>query len=125
MIEVGSLHHITILTRDMAKAKWFYGEVLGLPVIRAGSDTGIWYGLGTDQQLHLNLDRTGNAQRPRFLFDQHFALRIRSYRQARETLSAHGIPMEERPNHFTGWHHIYCWDPDENLIELHSEVLDI
>jgi glyoxylase I family protein len=54
MIEVETLHHVSISVSDLAGARHFYGHVLGLrEIARPAFDfPGAWYELG-DRQLHL------------------------------------------------------------------------
>ena len=51
MIVVASLHHISVVVTDLARAKAFYGEVLGLrelsrPAFEFG---GAWYELNVER----------------------------------------------------------------------------
>ena len=52
----GKLQHIGILTANLDKAKYFYGEILALPELKRPDFfiPGAWYGLG-DVSLHVML----------------------------------------------------------------------
>jgi catechol 2,3-dioxygenase-like lactoylglutathione lyase family enzyme len=54
MIEIETLHHVSISVTDLASAKHFYGKILGLCELeRPQFDfPGAWYALG-NRQLHL------------------------------------------------------------------------
>jgi catechol 2,3-dioxygenase-like lactoylglutathione lyase family enzyme len=52
------------------------------------------------------------------------AVRVRSYRETRDHLTAQGVPFLDRPRNKTPWPQIYLSDPDGNVIELNAERLD-
>lgn len=128
MLQVDTLHHVAISVTDLARAKRFYGELLGLPEIpRPPFDfPGAWYQLG-DRQLHLIVHPATHTLRGTTAIDSrdgHYAIRVRSYRQTLEHLRAHGVPLHDRPRNLTPWPQIYVTDPDGNVIELNAERLD-
>lgn len=121
---IEDLHHVSISVTDLARAKRFYGALLGLQEIeRPPFDfPGAWYELG-DRQLHLIVHTSPRGLRgtteidPR---DGHFAVRVRSYGEAVEHLRAHGVPVRESPRNPTPWAQVHVTDPDGNVIELHT-----
>jgi glyoxylase I family protein len=128
MLEVETLHHVSICVTDLDKARQFYGGVLGLREIpeerpKAFDFPGAWYELGGGRQLHLIVHTTPRTLRGTTeidIMDGHCALRVRSYAQTRAFLEAQGIPMRDRPQNPTPWPQIYVTDPDGNVIELNA-----
>lgn len=125
---VETLHHITLTVRHLDRARAFYGGVLELPELpRPPFDfPGAWYNLG-DRQLHLierPEARTNRGTTEIDSRDGHFALRVRSYRQALEHLTRHGVALRDSPRNLTPWPQIYLTDPDGNVIELNADRLD-
>ena len=128
MIEVETLHHVSVAVTELGRARQFYGDILGLPEIpRPPFDfAGAWYRVG-DRQLHLigHPDtRTVRGTTEIDSRDGHYGLRVRSYRQAVEYLDARGVPHRDKPRNKTPWPQIYLTDPDGNVIELNAEGLD-
>jgi glyoxylase I family protein len=125
MLEVETLHHVSLTVTDLPRAKIFYGKVLGLPELErpAFDFPGAWYSLG-NRQLHLIVHATPRTLRGTTEIDSrdgHFAVRIRNYRQTLEHLRAQGVPVRESPRNPTPWAQIYVTDPDGNVIELNTE----
>jgi glyoxylase I family protein len=127
-LTVESIHHVALGVADLARARHFYTAVLGLDEIpRPAFDFGgAWFRVG-EQQIHLIVQRRTDTRRetrsPSTLGD-HFALRVRSYRQTLDHLRSLGVPFEERPRNKTPWPQIYIVDPDGHTIELNAERLD-
>jgi catechol 2,3-dioxygenase-like lactoylglutathione lyase family enzyme len=125
MLGIETLHHVSISVTDLARAKRFYGDVLGLMEIpRPAFDfAGAWYELG-DRQVHLIVHTTPRSLRgtteidPR---DGHFAIRVRSHRETLAHLQAHGVAVRDNPRNATPWEQIHVTDPDGNVIELNAE----
>jgi catechol 2,3-dioxygenase-like lactoylglutathione lyase family enzyme len=128
MIEVETLHHVSISVSDLARARHFYGDVLGLrEIARPAFDfPGVWYALG-DRQLHLIVHPGTRTLRGTTAIDSregHYGVRVRSYRRTLEHLQAQGITYRDKPRNLTPWPQIYVTDPDGNVIELNAERLD-
>jgi catechol 2,3-dioxygenase-like lactoylglutathione lyase family enzyme len=136
MLEFECLHHVAISVSDLARAKQFYGGVLGLEEIPRPNFPfdGAWYRVGT-QEVHLIVSRdpTFRAGKGVTLEDIHFALRVRSYRAAlrhleskgcRETKDEPGRSMRVNPSSVTGYPQIHVLDPDRNVIEINAERVD-
>src|SRR5919202_5446344 len=130
MLEIETLHHVSLPVTDLERAKRFYGEVLGLREVPRPPFTfpGAWYALG-DRHLHLIVGerstlRAGKGVDSR---DIHFAIRVRSYRQAGAHLEALGYredaddelrKLKKNPTATAGFPQIYVLDPDRNVIEI-------
>ena len=118
------IDHIThnISRSNVASARRFYGESLGLVEIPAVLDpTGkrlIWFEVG-NQQLHLSIRDAADPTSSR-----HFAVVVEDFDQVVEALKTKGARMEDwesgklwrvRPD---GIRSTFCYDPDGNRIEL-------
>ena len=128
MIQVETLHHVSIPVTQLGRAKHFYGDILGLQEIpRPAFDfAGAWYQVG-DRQLHLIVHpgtRTLRGTTEIDSRDGHYGLRVRNYRQTLEHLDARGVVYRDKPRNKTPWPQIYVTDPDGNVIELNAEQLD-
>jgi glyoxylase I family protein len=120
-IEWERVHHVSVAVRDLERARRFYSDKLRLPEIQRPpfGSRGIWYAVGS-QQLHLIEHPEGETLRMRGLdsSDGHFAVWVKSYRQAIEWLEQQAIPYEARPDSVAGFSQIYIQDEDRNIIEL-------
>jgi catechol 2,3-dioxygenase-like lactoylglutathione lyase family enzyme len=136
MLEFETLHHVAISVSDLARAKRFYGEVLGLEEIPRPNFPfdGAWYRIN-DRELHLIVSRDPTFRTKGVtLEDIHFAVRVKSYRAALAHLEAHGFSatstdepgrsMRVNPKSVTGYPQIHVLDPDRNVIEINAERVD-
>ncbi len=137
MLEIETLHHVTLPVADLDRSKQFYAEVLGLREIDRPpfGFPGCWFQLG-DRQLHLIQRDDGSARRGRGVDsrDIHFAIRVRSYARALETLRSRGyrddrhnndlLKMKVSPGATAGFPQIFIMDPDRHVIEVNAEGLD-
>jgi glyoxylase I family protein len=122
---VEGLHHAAVTVTDIARARRFYADVLGLREIpRPPFDfEGAWYAAG-DRQLHLIVHPPSRTQRGTRVIDPrdgHLAFRVSDYDEALARLRAHGIALVEQRVTLTPWAQIYITDPDGNVIELNVE----
>ena len=132
---VVALHHIALPVSDLARARRFYADVLGLREIErpaAFDFPGAWFALG-DGQLHLiaRSDGTTRDGKPLDSRDVHFALRIQDFEAMlvhlhragyREDASASDpmrIKANRRPN--AGFPQIFILDPDRHVIEINAD----
>ena len=136
MLDVKTIHHVSLPVTDLERAKAFYGGVLELKEIaRPPFDfPGAWYQLG-DRQLHLIVSdrstfRTGKGIDSR---DIHFAVQVASFRRALEHLESKGYRtdatdelrrLRANPNSRGGFPQIHLVDPDRNVIEINADRLD-
>ena len=121
-----SLHHVSVCVSDLARAKHFYGEVVGLRELPRPDlgFPGAWYGVGTGQELHLIVHPPSKTMRGTPEIDGrdgHFAFRVQSYDQMLARLRAHGVALVESPRNKTPWAQVYVTDPDGNVIEFNVE----
>lgn len=130
------LHHVSLAVTDVARARRFYGDVLGLHELPRPPFPfdGAWYRVG-DRQLHLVVAEhaTLRVGKPVDTRDGHFAIRVASYRRTIDYLRTRGyVPdaadelqrTREQPHATAGFPQVYLLDPDRNVIELNAATLD-
>ncbi len=121
MIEFERLHHVSLVVRDLERAKRFYSDVLQFQEIERPpfKSKGMWYAVG-DHQLHLIENPDGETLRKSEIDsgDGHFAVWVKSYKNTVEWLDQANIPYEARPQSVAGFTQIYIVDPDCNVIEF-------
>jgi glyoxylase I family protein len=125
MLDITSLHHVAICVTDIARAKGFYGGLLGLREITRPPFPfeGAWYELADGRQVHLIVHehpRTLRGTTDIDLRDGHFAFGVSDYDRTVERLQSAGVPCELRPDNVTPWKQVYVTDPDGNVIELNA-----
>ncbi len=111
---ISHIDHITVLITDVARARQFYGEILGLrevPSPREFDFIAIWYDLG-GQFLHLLLKPHPDTPSPR-----HFCLHVDDVRAAREELRQKGLAIDETVK-IAAADRFFVRDPDGNRVEL-------
>jgi len=126
MPSVVSYLHAGITVKDLARARRFYSELLGLKEI-ARPDLGfpgIWYGIGACQ-LHLMVPPEGRpAGEPEGPFAgrvRHLALGVEGWEALTARLKAEGVPLRESPPASGGPRRVFVKDPDGNVLELVEE----
>lgn len=136
MLTFETLHHVAVAVTDLARAKDFYGGVLGLKEIPrpAFPFSGAWYQVG-DRDIHLIVVATPALNRDRKLdmADGHLALRVESFSEALAHLEANGFRADAQdPTRAlrltidgpTGFPQIHLMDPDRNIIEINAARMD-
>ena len=138
-IVVESLHHVSLPVTDLERSRAFYRDVLGLKEsARPNFDfAGAWFELGAGQ-LHLivhpgPLLPTLRDGKPIDSRDVHFAMRVRSFREAVQRLRQLGYRednddafrrMRVSNNATAGFPQVFLLDPDRHVIELNAAALD-
>jgi glyoxylase I family protein len=135
MIDIQSLHHVSLPVTNLERSKTFYRDVLGLQEIErpAFDFPGAWYRIG-DGQLHLIVhDAPTLRTRGVDSRDVHFALRVANYGDTVAFLRARGYSsdardemkrLRENPAGRAGFPQLFILDPDRHVIELNAERLD-
>ncbi len=122
---ITGIHHATFLTSDLALARVFYEEVLGLqaddrrPLM---SFDGVWYDVAPGQQIHLMAlpDAEAGAQRPAHGGrDRHVALTVTDMAQLIARLEDAAISYTLSRS---GRRALFCRDPDQNALEFIAEI---
>lgn len=146
MLDIETLHHVSLPATDLARSAAFYTGVLGLvPIERPPFDfEGAWYRVG-DRTLHLIVPTAGEdptLRRGKGIdsHDAHCAIRVRSFSRAVAYLESQGYraaaernagptaanpkPMRINRTGRAGFPQIYILDPDRNVIEINAAVAD-
>ncbi len=132
-----TLHHINLSTEKVEEMDAFYREVLqlspatrDLPGLRGDKD--VYDGDVTfldDGHMHLHVAR--KDVEAGFRTDQivnpvsqgHVAYRCDDIEAFKRHLEAHGVAYSDwGQSAVAGWHQIYFYDPDGNVIEVHQVV---
>ncbi|HEV3384032.1 MAG TPA: VOC family protein [Gemmata sp.] len=114
-IRFSQIDHCSVLITNLARARWFYRDVLGLPEIskpKTFDFVALWFALPEGQTLHLLQKPVPDTRSPR-----HFALRVSDARQAREHFRSHGVEIQET-GPIPHCDRFFVNDPDGNRIEL-------
>ena len=114
MFRVTHIDHCTILVTDVAKARHFYGDLLGLREVPAPKEfdfVAVWYDLG-GQYLHLLQKPEPDTPSPR-----HFCLHVDDVQAARDALRAKGLTIAETVK-IAAADRFFVRDPDGNRVEL-------
>lgn len=117
---VRSIHHVSLIVADTARALDFYQGILGLELAPERPDLsfpGAWLWVG-DQQIHLlelpNPDpvegRPAHGGR-----DRHLAMRVSGLDEVTARLDAAGLSYTLSRS---GRSALFCRDPDGNALEL-------
>jgi catechol 2,3-dioxygenase-like lactoylglutathione lyase family enzyme len=109
------IDHCSVLITDLARARWFYRDVLGLeeiPKPKPFDFVALWFSLTDGQTLHLLQKPHPDTRSPR-----HFALRVADARAAREHFRAHRIEIQET-GPIPHCDRFFVHDPDGNRIEM-------
>ncbi|MCE8009339.1 VOC family protein [Aestuariivita sp.] len=128
------LHHINLVTDDVARLDRFYRDVLGLsaetgglPTIDRRRDIVGDVAFRTDGAIQMHLAqkdvhaafKTGTAVNP--LSHGHIAYRTDDLDAFKAHLEEKGIPYADWGNQaVSGWSQIFFYDPDGNVIEVHE-----
>ena len=94
MIEVERTDFVSVPVADMARAKTFYGETLGLPLV-SGGDAWPEYRLGENVSLYL-VDPTNIGGSFTAPHSSSIALRVADVAAARAALEAKGVAFDAR-----------------------------
>lgn len=109
------IDHCSVLITDLAIARRFYRDVLGLqeiPKPKTFDFVALWFQLADGQTLHLLQKPHPDTRSPR-----HFALRVPDAKAARDHFRSHGVDIQETgPIPFCD--RFFVNDPDGNRIEL-------
>jgi glyoxylase I family protein len=111
---VRRIDHCTLVITDVAKARAFYGGLLGLKEIappREFDFTAVWFDLG-GHYLHLILKPEPDTPSPR-----HICFLVDDVRALREDYRARGLRIDETVK-IAAADRFFIRDPDGNRIEL-------
>lgn len=130
-----TLHHINLATEKVAEMGAFYREILGLevpqtdvPLLEKEKGYAGEVAFVTDGRIQTHLARkdmlagfrTGQIVNP--VARGHIAYRTDDIATFKAHLDAHGVPYSDWGNRaVAGWHQIFFYDPDGNVIEVHQK----
>lgn len=121
------MHHVAIIVSDYRRAREFYVEKLGFPVLRENfrPDRGDWkldlkFGDG-ELELFAIPGAPPRPSWPEARGLRHLAFRVEDVEAAVRALEERGIPCEPiRTDPFTGGRMTFFRDPDGLPLELHE-----
>jgi len=128
------LHHVNLVTDNVERMDAFYRDILGLaretdglPNLEKGKGYAGDVAFVTDGNIQTHLAqkdplagfRSGQQVNP--VSHGHIAYRTDDLTAFRAHLDAMGIPYADWGNRAVeGWHQIFFYDPDGNVIEVHQ-----
>ena len=118
MIVVERTDFVSVPVRDIARAKQFYGETLGLPLV-SGDDAWPEFQLGENVSLYL-IDPTNIGQAFTAPHSSHIALRVADVAESRAALEAQGVEFAGEILDTGVCHMAFFTDPDGNDLMLHN-----
>jgi catechol 2,3-dioxygenase-like lactoylglutathione lyase family enzyme len=124
MICFQTFSHVIVTVTDVEKARWFYGQVLGLSELERPDFgfPGIWYRLAGDVQLHIianeQLTRSGTEREAFEIRYPHFALWTSDADRTADELAAAGVRVHDFVSTPTQLRQLFVKDPDGNMIEF-------
>jgi len=129
-----TLHHVNLTTENVNRMDQFYRDVMGLdeetqglPTLekKKGYDGDVSFLTDGDTQFHLakkDLEvgfKTGHAVNP--VERGHIAFRTDDIEAFKKTLDEKGVRYSDFGNvAVKGWHQIFFYDPDGNVVEVHQ-----
>jgi catechol 2,3-dioxygenase-like lactoylglutathione lyase family enzyme len=129
-----TLHHINLVSDDVPRMGRFYRDVLGLapedsglPVLEKGKGYAGDVEFVTDGRIQTHLAQkdvaagfnSGQIVNP--VSHGHIAYRTDDIEAFKAHLTQQGIPFSDWGNQaVAGWHQIFFYDPDGNVIEVHQ-----
>ncbi|EMR01807.1 VOC family protein [Cesiribacter andamanensis] len=119
-MDIEELNHVAIWVKDLEASRAFYQRQLGLEAIpRPAFDfPGAWFRLGAGQELHLIGGRKQELSLDR---RHHFALKVRSAREAAHWLQQKGVTYRGPKPRPDGAIQLFIQDPDGYTIELFED----
>jgi predicted enzyme related to lactoylglutathione lyase len=116
MIEVERIDFVPIPTRDPARARRFYGELLGLEESSSSSDS-VWFEFETSN-VTLGLWQPEKLGRE-FVPATGIAIRVPDVAEARSKLEAEGVEFSGETIDSGVCHLAFCRDFDGNALIVH------
>jgi glyoxylase I family protein len=137
-MQIEATHHVSLCVTGLERSRAFYRGILGLREIARPNFPfpGAWFAVGAAQQLHLivHTDPTLRGDKGIDTRDNHFAVRVKSYRDTVAFLRSKGyredaaaddpLRMVLSPHATAGFPQIYVLDPDRHVIEINAAQLD-
>jgi catechol 2,3-dioxygenase-like lactoylglutathione lyase family enzyme len=121
VIEVERVDFLSIPTRDLARARRFYEDLLGLPVDRE-MPNGVEYSCG---QVTLGVWEPEKMGLPFAPNPNDIALRVPDVAAARADLESRGVEFERETFDTGVCHMAFFHDPDGNALMLHRRYAPV
>lgn len=127
-MDLHRIHHVAVICSNYERSKYFYTQVLGLPIVRENyqAHRGGWkldlrVGEGAELELFYIPGAPPRLDRPEACGLRHLAFYVPSVREAAAELKAKGVPCEPvRVDDYTGKAMTFFRDPDGLPLELHE-----
>ena len=129
-----TLHHVNLATENVGRMEAFYRDVLGLgpvttdlPTLEKGKGYAGDVAFVGDGRIQMHLAerdvqagfKTGQIVNP--VSHGHIAYRTDNLAEVKAHLNASGVPYSDWGHAAVeGWHQIFFYDPDGNVIEVHE-----
>ena len=117
MISVERTDFVSVPVQDMGRARQFYGETLGLPLV-SGDDAWPEYQLGENVSLYL-IDPTNIGQAFTAPHSSSIALRVADVAASRGALEAKGVAFDADTLDTGVCHMAFFRDTEGNALMLH------
>ena len=114
-MQVEQVDFVSVLTQDIARAKQFYGETLGLPIETEGEND-VEFTLG---QVTLDVFNPASIGRPFAPSPAGIAIRVPDVAAARAALEEKGVEFDGEIVDSGVCHFAFFKDPDGNALMLH------
>ena len=115
-----AIHHTSYIVSDLARAKHFYHDILGLKIDDSRpnfSFDGLWLDVNASQQIHLLcIENPDTTERPNHGgLDRHNAFKVKNLSLIQIHLDQHEISYTTSQS---GRQALFCRDPDGNTLEI-------
>jgi len=114
-MDVEQVDFVSVLTEDIARAKTFYGETLGLPIETEG-ESDVEFKLG---QVTLDVFDPSSIGQEFAPSPAGIAIRVRDVAAERSVLEAKGVQFDGEIVDTGVCHFAFFKDPDGNALMLH------
>jgi len=121
MIEVEQVDFVSFLTEDIARAKQFYSEILGLEIETQGPDD-MEFRAG---QVTLDIFNPTSQGQPFSPSVGGVALRVPDVAEARKALEAKSVEFDGETIDTGVCHMAFFRDPDGNVLMLHRRYAPV
>ena len=135
-MKISALHHVSLVSTDIARSCAFYCDMLGFKVIARPpfKSRGGWLAAGP-VEIHLIDNPQGTFRESTSIDtgDTHFALRVDDFEAVIGHLESKGFRTDAAPgdpkcirvnrHSITGYPQAYLLDPDRNIIEINAAAL--
>jgi catechol 2,3-dioxygenase-like lactoylglutathione lyase family enzyme len=123
MMKFLKIKETCLYARNLDRAKYFYENVLELPLISYVKDKHVFFQAGKSVLLLFNPEDSKNKESPPAHYGegkQHFALEVEreKYNEAKQWILSKGIRITEEVTWPSGAQSFYFEDTEENVLEI-------